>query len=217
MQSDIASDEAQQPSYDDASRQVLDSIRRLVQRLRQSANVSEKRFGLSAAQVFVLHKLRDAESLSVGELAARTLTSQSSVSEVVQKLVQAGHVARTRSTRDARSVELSLTDAGRSLIGKTPVAPQDFILGGLKRMPPRERRQLARLLSRLVKETGMVNSAAPMFFEDSPEESPDAQALPTPSDVDLADPLTASIEAPSIEEPTNNHSAPDDNLPDAME
>jgi DNA-binding MarR family transcriptional regulator len=156
---------------DDATRIVLDSIRRLVQLLRRSAHVSEKSLGLSSAQLFVLHKLADVKTLSVGDLAERTLTSQSSVSEVVQKLVTGGLVARTRSTRDARSVDLSLTDGGRAVLEKAPAAPQDYILAGLNRMPPRDRKQLARLLGRLVKETGMVNiTLSPrMMFEDEGE------------------------------------------------
>jgi DNA-binding MarR family transcriptional regulator len=157
----------EEPS-DDGSRAVLDSIRRIVQLLRRSANAAEKHVGLSSAQLFVLHKLADVKCLSVGELAERTLTSQSSVSEVVQKLVTGNYVARTRSTRDARSVELSLTDSGRAILEKAPVAPQDHLLAGLQRMPPRDRKQLARLLGRLVKETGMVNvTLSPkMMFED---------------------------------------------------
>jgi DNA-binding MarR family transcriptional regulator len=156
---------------DEESRTVLDSVRRIVQLLRRSANVSEKQVGLSSAQIFVLHKLADVTTLSVGELAERTLTSQSSVSEVVQKLVTRGFVARTRSVRDARSVELSLTDAGRQLLSRAPVAPQDTLLAGLNRMPPRDRKQLARLLGRLVKETGMVNvTLSPkMLFEEEDE------------------------------------------------
>jgi DNA-binding MarR family transcriptional regulator len=156
---------------DEECRLVLDSIRRIVQVLRRSANVSEKQHGLSSAQLFVLHKLADAQSLSVGELADRTLTSQSSVSEVVQKLVTTGAVARVRSTRDARSVELSLTEAGRNILKTAPAAPQDYLLAALKRMPPRDRKQLSRLLGRLVKETGMVNvTMRPhMLFEDEVE------------------------------------------------
>lgn len=159
--------ESSPESLGEDSRVVLDSIRRIVQLLRRTSNQSERRMGLSAAQLFVLHKLRDVERLSVGELAARTLTSQSSVSEVVQKLVTAGHVARARSARDGRSVELSLTELGRKLIENAPIAPQDYILAGLSRMPPRERRQLGRLLSRLVKETGMVNVEPQMVSFDA--------------------------------------------------
>src|ERR1700753_2705772 len=116
---------------DDGSRAVLDSIRRIGQLLRRSANVSEKSVGLSSAQLFVLHKLTDVKCLSVGELAERTLTSQSSVSEVVQKLVAGGYGGRTRSTPHAPRVELSLTDPGRGVLGKAPIAPQDYLLAGL--------------------------------------------------------------------------------------
>jgi DNA-binding MarR family transcriptional regulator len=159
---------------DDESRVVIDSVRRIVQLLRRSANASEKQMGLSAAQLFVLHKLADAQSLSVGDLAERTLTSQSSVSEVVQKLVVAGLVDRTRSKRDGRSVELTLTDSGRQVLGRAPVAPQDYLLAGLNRMPPRDRKQLARLLGRLVRETGMANITLPskMMFEEESETMP---------------------------------------------
>jgi DNA-binding MarR family transcriptional regulator len=168
--------------HHDSNRVILDSIRRIVQLLRRSANTTEKRVGLSSAQLFVLHKLADVQCLSVGEMAERTLTSQSSVSEVVQKLVTGGFVTRTRSARDARSVELSLTDAGRSILQKAPVAPQDYLLAGLNRMPPRDRKQLARLLGRLVKETGMVNvTLSPrMMFEDDGETST-ADEVETPT------------------------------------
>src|SRR4051812_46995224 len=113
------------------SRDVLDAIRRLVQVIRRSAQAAERRVGLSAAQLFVLRKLAEVQMLSVGELAIRTATSQSSVSEVVQRLVTAGLVQRQRSARDGRSVELTLSEAGRALVDKAPQAVQDHILDGL--------------------------------------------------------------------------------------
>src|SRR5438067_460677 len=93
-------------------REVLDAIRRLVQVIRRSAQAAERNVGLSAAQLFVLRKLAEVPSLTVGDLASRTATSQSSASEVANRLVQAGLVTRQRSARDARSVELSLTKSG---------------------------------------------------------------------------------------------------------
>ncbi|MDB5329615.1 MAG: MarR family transcriptional regulator [Phycisphaerales bacterium] len=152
-------------------RAALDSIRRIVQLLRRTAPAGGAGTNLagatlSAAQLFVLRKLADVQSLSVGELAERTLTSQSSVSEVVQKLVTAGLVMRVRSPRDGRSVELSLTEAGQNVLRLAPVAPQDYLIAGLKRMPPRDRRQLCRLLGRLVKETGMADVTPRMLFVD---------------------------------------------------
>src|SRR6185503_16100380 len=95
------------PSPDADARQVLDSIRRIVQTLRVGSRAAERDLGLSAAQLFVLAKLQAADApLSVGDLAERTLTHQSSVSVVVQKLEQRGLVTRARNTRDARRVQL---------------------------------------------------------------------------------------------------------------
>src|SRR5579884_3992002 len=135
------------------SRAVLDAVRRLERMIRLSGQAAEKRAGLSPAQLYVLHKLADSPPLTLGELSRRTLTNQSSVSEVVQKLVSRRLVRSVRSAEDRRSVQLSLTDAGRSTLRKAPAAVQDHIVEGLEKMPLGDRRELARLLTRLVGST----------------------------------------------------------------
>jgi len=67
---------------------ALDSLRRIVRVLREAARLAERRFGLSGAQLFVLHKLAGASPMSLNELARRTHTHQSSVSTVVTRLVE---------------------------------------------------------------------------------------------------------------------------------
>ncbi|HWB54702.1 MAG TPA: helix-turn-helix domain-containing protein, partial [Tepidisphaeraceae bacterium] len=72
----------------DRVQQILDEIRRLVRFLRVSARAAEKYLGISGAQLFILQTLDQSDGpLSVNELAERTRTHQSSVSVVVQKLV----------------------------------------------------------------------------------------------------------------------------------
>src|SRR5262245_58016101 len=88
----------------DDIRRVLDAIRRVVRVLRVSAVEAERTLGLSAAQLFVLHKLGDGQSVSVNELAERTHTHQSSVSVVAQRLVDGGLVRRQESAADGRRV-----------------------------------------------------------------------------------------------------------------
>jgi DNA-binding MarR family transcriptional regulator len=149
-------------------REVLDAIRRLVQVIRRSAQAAERGVGLSAAQLFVLRKLGEAQSLNIGELAHRTATSQSSVSEVVQRLVTANLVSRQRSPRDGRSVELSLTDAGRELVGRAPQAVQDHILEALGRMSSADRSHFAKLLNRLLEGTGIAQMPVKMLMEEDP-------------------------------------------------
>jgi DNA-binding MarR family transcriptional regulator len=150
----------------DSVRRVLDSIRQIVRALRLASREAEKQVGLSGAQLFVLQKLAEGGVLSVNDLAERTHTHQSSVSVVVQRLVEAGLVDRTRSERDARQAQVSVTPAGKSALKSAPSAAQDQIIEALSKFNKRDIGQLAESLDRLVEELGIDGEAAPMLFED---------------------------------------------------
>src|SRR5436190_22266036 len=111
-------------SEGDDVRVVLDDLRRLFRVLRETHGEAQKSAGLSAAQLFVLQALADEKKLTVNQLAERTYTHQSSVSVVAAKLAERGLIARVRSTRDARHVEITLTSAGRDALRRAPRAPQ---------------------------------------------------------------------------------------------
>lgn len=151
---------------DPSVRQALDGIRRIVQVLRSSSRAAEQEVGLSAAQLFVLQRLADDPQLSVNELAERTLTHQSSVSVVVQRLCAKGLVARRTSKEDARRAVLSLTKRGRGILTRAPGAAQDRLIAGLLGLTSVERRSLAKGLGRLLEAMGEPEGRAPMFFEE---------------------------------------------------
>jgi DNA-binding MarR family transcriptional regulator len=155
-------------AVDRSSREVLDAIRRIARALREASRASERSLGLSAAQVFVLHRLAGAPALSMNELAERTLTHQSSVSVVVSKLCDRGLVARSASESDARRVEVSLTRQGRTLIERVPAAAQDRLIAGLARIGDRRRRLLAAGLRQLVDAMAPAGEPTEMFFERAP-------------------------------------------------
>jgi DNA-binding MarR family transcriptional regulator len=162
----LTSDAVSLPAVDPSARDILDAIRRIVRALREASRATELSLGLSAAQVFVLHRLAGAPALSVNELAQRTLTHQSSVSVVVSKLVKRGLVARVASASDARRVEITLTKQGRTLIARAPsAAPQDRLIAGLTLLGLRRRRVLAASLRELVDAMALSDEPAPMFFE----------------------------------------------------
>jgi DNA-binding MarR family transcriptional regulator len=146
-------------------RRVLDGLRRVVQLLRESASESERRLGLSSAQLFVLGKLRDHGRISLGKLAQLTATHQSSVSVVVSRLADAGLVARRPSKSDARRLELSLTAQGRRLSARAPDVAQERLFAAIEELPAVWRAQLGRALARIA-DTMAVPSPAPMFFEE---------------------------------------------------
>ena len=150
---------------DRATRAVLDAIRHVVRMLREASRGSERAVGISAAQLFVLHRLAGAASLSVNELAARTLTHQSSVSVVVSKLARRGLVTRHRADADARRLEIALTPAGRTLLERAPAAAQDRVIAALALLGKPVRARLAADLTALVAAMGGASEHAPMLFE----------------------------------------------------
>lgn len=145
---------------------VLDSIRHLVRLLREESRASEEQVGLSSAQLFVLHELAGERPLSLNELAARTLTHQSSVSAVVSRLVAKGLVRRQPSAADARRLALQLTARGRALLARAPSPGQERLIAGIAAMSARQQRALADALEALVRATGVSAAAAPMLFTD---------------------------------------------------
>jgi DNA-binding MarR family transcriptional regulator len=147
------------------SQRVLDAIRRLVRHLRVADRAAQTELGLSAAQLFVLSELGKTPAISLGELAERTHTDQSSVSVVVARLVDAGLVQRERAGEDARRLELSLTRAGRSVVQRAPTVMQEKILNAVGTMPAAEQKRFADSFKRLLDEIG-AEGKAPMLFED---------------------------------------------------
>ena len=144
---------------------MMDDLRRLVQYLRLSAGAAQRRLGVSGAQLFVLQQLRRAPASSVDELAARTLTDQSSVSVVVTRLHARKLVARRRSPDDGRRVEILLTARGRALLERAPRPAQEKLLAGLSRMTPAELSRVAASLRLLVTKSGIAGKPPSLFFE----------------------------------------------------
>jgi DNA-binding MarR family transcriptional regulator len=148
------------------SQRILDSIRRLVRMLRVSDRQAQAELGVSGAQLFVLSELGKTPALSLNDLAARTLTDQSSVSVVVTRLVEAGLVTRDRDARDARRLVLNLTRSGRALLQHAPPVAQERLLGVFDRLADGERKRFADTFEEIVDSAGGDDGPAPMFFEE---------------------------------------------------
>jgi DNA-binding MarR family transcriptional regulator len=144
----------------------MDSLRRIVRVLGASARGPAARHGATGAQLFVLHQIEAAPWLSIGELAARTLTGQSTVSEVVSRLVERGLVVRRADPADARQTRLQLTARGRAAARGSEPTAQERLATGLAALDTAQREELARSLDRWLEVAGLAELPATMFFED---------------------------------------------------
>jgi len=151
---------------DDATRRVMDALRRIVRGLSASARVLPGGSSVSGAQLFVLRQIDAAPGLSIGELAARTLAGQSTVSEVVARLVERRLVARRASATDARQSELTLTASGRRAIAAVEPTTQERLAGALAQLRLDERETLATALEAWVAAAHLTDEAPSMFLEE---------------------------------------------------
>jgi DNA-binding MarR family transcriptional regulator len=143
------------------------ALRRIVRLFRLADREAEGQYGLSAAQMFVLHVLWQEPEMSLGDVAARTMTDQSSVSTVVAKLVDKKLVTKKPGT-DRRRAELKLTPKGEHIVRTAPRLPQVLALDVIAAMSPKQRAQLVRSFETFASAIGANELAPRMFFEDEP-------------------------------------------------
>jgi MarR family transcriptional regulator, lower aerobic nicotinate degradation pathway regulator len=150
----------------------MDGLRRIVRALHAGTSASERVVGLSSAQLFVLRQLHTDPEQSLSDLARRTRTTQSSVSEVVARLVKRGLVARDPSATDRRRAVLTLMPAGEALLATAPETVQERLVAGFGRLEPAAQRALAESIERWLAASGLADVAPTFFFEPNESESP---------------------------------------------
>jgi DNA-binding MarR family transcriptional regulator len=144
---------------------VLDGIRRIVQGLREASHDADRRTGLTAAQLFALGRVSEAQTITINQLAARTFTHQSSVSAVVSRLVARRLVVSHPDPRDRRRRVLALTATGRAALARAPLASQESLIDAVSGLPPSSRRTVARALG-VMADAMAVRRQPSMFFEE---------------------------------------------------
>jgi len=149
---------------DDVAR-ALNAVRRMVRGLRSAAEAVERDLKISAAQLFVLRELAEVPNRSVKDLAAVTMTTHSTVSQVVGQLVDRGFVTRSVDAEDARRSVLRPSRKGTELLKRAPRAIQQDLVDGFATLPPAERHRLARGLERWLEASGLGGYPPSMLFE----------------------------------------------------
>ena len=144
---------------------ALNAVRRMVRGLRSAAEAVERELHISAAQLFVLRELGRLPDQSVKDLAAVTMTTHSTVSQVVSQLLTKGLVTRTRDESDGRRAVLRLTRQGAMLVKKSPRVIQTDLIEGFAALGVPERRALANGLEKWLEASGLGGVSSAMLFD----------------------------------------------------
>jgi DNA-binding MarR family transcriptional regulator len=110
------------------------------------------RHGMSYRDIYLLMTLRRAgRPLTPTELLAELSITMAAITKRIDRLVESGHVQRSRDPGDGRSIRIELTDAGRRLVDddiRTNRQPE--FLAATAEFTPEERELLTTMLRRLL-------------------------------------------------------------------
>jgi len=102
------------------AKEVLGQFRSIFAAVRTHFARVEKAVGIGGAQVWALALIEASPGASLGEIASGMDVHQSTASNLVRLLLEAGFIESLRSGDDRRKVELSITAKGRLLLRKAP-------------------------------------------------------------------------------------------------
>ncbi|MDB9823155.1 MarR family transcriptional regulator [Deltaproteobacteria bacterium] len=134
------------------SREIIYSIRRLMQAGELYTKELNKIYNVSSAQLNCLLALHENGPLSPSQIARHILVNSSTVTGIIDRLEQKGLVRRLRISQDRRVITIELTKNGKVLAepGKRPPPPvQQKIIDGLNKLSEDQIEQTAAILLKL--------------------------------------------------------------------
>ncbi|NGP45385.1 MarR family transcriptional regulator [Bacillaceae bacterium SIJ1] len=133
-----------------------ENIQKFMTSLREMHKVMDQVFraiavdmGHTPLQLFVLRQIAQAPEQSLKDLAEELKVSNSTMSGVVERLVQANLIKRERSTKDRRVLVMELTEEGQTTSNDFR---QRFFakLEGIKRLPEEDMQRLLALHQNII-------------------------------------------------------------------
>ena len=110
-----------------------------------------KQADLNMAQYSTLMRLHHLDNCGVSDVGEKLGITNAAASQLVDKLVQAGLVARTEAAHDRRVRQLALTDQGRALVKSSLEARLSWTRGLGESLPPAKRDAIIQALSEMIK------------------------------------------------------------------
>lgn len=140
----------------DKLHEALISIRRILRASDIHAKKLGKVTGLKTSQLVVLQSLEEFGEMTVGEIAGKVNLAQASATALVDRLQSMNLVMRARGNTDKRKVFVQLTDQGRSVLDRAPMALHDRFSDKFKALDDWEQNFLIAALQRV---SGMMDAS----------------------------------------------------------
>ncbi len=151
---------------------ILKSLRRIIRSVDVHSRRLAQDHGVTVPQLLCLLKIDELGALTIRELADEIYLSPSTLVGIIDRLEKHELVFRRRSVRDRRKVRIELTEAGNTLIAKSPSPLQNGLVEGIEELPELERATIALSLEKILvlmeglPLTGTPEESAPILETD---------------------------------------------------
>lgn len=112
----------------------LKKIRQIVRFAQRHSAAIERQCGVNGAQLWLMTELHETPYLRVGDLISRMAVHQSTVSNLVDGLLQKGLIEKVPDEKDRRVTLLVLTTAGSRVLRKGPAPTRGILPHALQSM-----------------------------------------------------------------------------------
>ena len=138
------------PDYKAAIDRIVEAAIYLQTESRRLAREQCAKHGITATQLNVLKLLQTVGDLSLSELSKKMSATNSTVTGIIDRMVEAKLVAREQSSEDRRVWKIRLLPEGRTLARKVEVAPWELLREAVMALPPAELDQVITTLLKVV-------------------------------------------------------------------
>lgn len=112
--------------------EITDDLRRIFQAVHSYTRRAKKASGLTGPQLWAIKMIADSGSIRVSDLSRKMYLHPATVIGILDRLACLDLIKRTRSRKDRRVVHVSLTKAGKEVVGRSPEVAQGMIVSGLE-------------------------------------------------------------------------------------
>ncbi|MBW1768143.1 MAG: MarR family transcriptional regulator, partial [Deltaproteobacteria bacterium] len=124
--------------YTIRTKEIVYSIRRLMQAGEHYTKELNKIYNVSAAQINCLLALHENGPLPPSQIAKHVMVNSSTITGIIDRLEKKDLVKRLRISKDRRVITVELTKNGKILAENAPPPIQQKIIDGLNQLSPSE-------------------------------------------------------------------------------
>lgn len=126
----------------DTCNEIIATIRKIIRAVDVHSKKLRISAGITGPQLIILKELRLHDRITTTELAEKISLSQSTVTSILDRLVDRGLVSRNRDEIDKRKWFLEISNDGKAIVDSSPSAVQQDFVDSFLQLPEKEQKSM---------------------------------------------------------------------------